>query len=82
MACGPHCVAFVNAATSFPGSLFLSPLIVVVPQPPALPRKKIDFFFSGERLRRRLHKTSETISDSAECYAGLQVRFELSAACL
>ena len=27
-------------------------------------------------------KTSETISDSAECYAGLSVRFESSAACM
>ena len=26
--------------------------------------------------------TSETISDSAECYAGLQVHFESSAACM
>ena len=26
-------------------------------------------------------QTSETISDSAECYAGLSVRFEPSAAC-
>ena len=26
--------------------------------------------------------TSETISDSAECYAGLSVRFESSAACM
>ena len=26
--------------------------------------------------------TSETISDSAECYAGLSVLFELSAACM
>ena len=33
---------------------------------------------------RRCHQvlTSETISDSAECYAGLSVRFESSAACL
>ena len=27
-------------------------------------------------------KTSETISDSAECYAGLSVRFDSSAACM
>ena len=27
-------------------------------------------------------RTSETISDSAECYAGLSVRFESSAACM
>ena len=27
-------------------------------------------------------KTSDTISDSTECYAGLSVRFESSAACL
>ena len=27
-------------------------------------------------------KTSETISDSAECYAGLTIRFESSAACM
>ena len=27
-------------------------------------------------------KTSEPISDSAECYAGLSVRFESSAACM
>ena len=27
-------------------------------------------------------KTSETISDSAECYAGLSVRFESSAGCM
>ena len=27
-------------------------------------------------------KTSETISDSAECYVGLSVRFESSAACM
>ena len=27
-------------------------------------------------------KTSETISDSAECYAGVSVRFESSAACM
>ena len=27
-------------------------------------------------------KTSETISDSAECYAELSVRFESSAACM
>ena len=26
--------------------------------------------------------TSETISDSAECYAGLSVLFELSSACM
>ena len=26
--------------------------------------------------------TSETISDSAECYAGISVRFESSAACM
>ena len=26
--------------------------------------------------------TSEAISDSAECYSGLSVRFELSAACM
>ena len=29
-----------------------------------------------------INKTSETISDSAECYAGLSVRFESSAACM
>ena len=29
-----------------------------------------------------LTKTSETISDSAVCYAGLSVRFESSAACM
>ena len=27
-------------------------------------------------------KTSETVSDSAECYAGLSVHFESSAACM
>ena len=27
-------------------------------------------------------ETSETISDSAECYAGLSVHFESSAACM
>ena len=27
-------------------------------------------------------KTSETISDSAECYTGLSVHFESSAACM
>ena len=27
-------------------------------------------------------ETSETISDSAECYAGLSVHFETSAACM
>ena len=33
--------------------------------------------------RQYLQKeTSETISDSAECYAGLSVRFESSAACM
>ena len=30
---------------------------------------------------RMADRTSETISDSAECYAGLSVRFESSAAC-
>ena len=30
----------------------------------------------------KMLKTSETISDSAECYAGLSVRFESSAACM
>ena len=28
------------------------------------------------------NSTCETISDSAECYAGLSVRFESSAACM
>ena len=31
---------------------------------------------------RQKKRTSETISDSAECYAGLPVRFESSAACM
>ena len=35
-----------------------------------------------EIQREDFKKTSETISDSAECYAGLSVRFESSAACM
>ena len=31
---------------------------------------------------KQTNRTSETISDSAECYAGLSVQFESSAACM
>ena len=36
----------------------------------------------GNQGTTRGKETSETISDSAECYAGLSVRFESSAACM
>ena len=35
-----------------------------------------------KQKKKKNTKTSETISDSAECYAGLSVRFESSAACM
>ena len=35
-----------------------------------------------EGVRQEQSKTGETISDSAECYAGLSVCFESSAACM
>ena len=49
------------------------------------------YSFTGYCLKKRFLKsliplemkpTSETISDSAECYAGLSIRFESSAACM
>ena len=36
----------------------------------------------GSSVLTVINETSETISDSAECYAGLSVRFESSAACM
>ena len=42
---------------------------------------KAQLFSEIEQLKNTLVQTSETISDSAECYAGLSVRFESSAAC-
>ena len=35
-----------------------------------------------ETCKHRVNETSETISDSAECYAGLLIHFELSPACI
>ena len=52
----------------------------------ALAQKKFkqDFFSDTKSWELTLTtiQTSETISDSAECYAGLSVRFESSAACM
>ena len=36
----------------------------------------------SQNRAQKENQTSETISDSAECYAGLSVRFESSATCL
>ena len=38
--------------------------------------------FTSDSSWKPGYQTNETISDSAECYAGLPVRFESSAACM
>ena len=43
---------------------------------------KIFLLQSDNELPVSVMQTSETISDSAECYAGLSVRFESSATCM